>query len=345
MSDIEVVDAGAATQQEAPPSFDDTLNAEIDKVFDAADQIEAGGQVQGAERGPDGKFVARNPEAGKLAEGQTQQQVVEDQEVPDPPESWSSVAAHWKTLTPEVRQALIDRDAADQQSRTETGERLKTYADLERIVGPRAAALTQTFGSPSVALEQLFALSDMAGRDFPGFVRHLAQQRGIDIQSLVQQVAAQPSTDPTIAALTGKIGQLESKLSEREQAENQAKEREAADVIKTFRDQKSDKGDALHPHFDAVSKQIGQLLSSGAATTLEQAYKIAVATDDKLQAKIAVDATKAQKAKEEADAKEKASKARGIVHADIRSSSGSSRPARQTLDDTLRAAIDRALPN
>lgn len=341
MSDVQVAET---TTQDAPPSFDDGLRAEIDRVFDAADALERGetreeGQEadQSATRGPDGRFVARTPE------GQTQPQEVQDQDIPEAPASWSSVTAHWKALPSEVRQALIDRDAADQKSREETGERLKTYSDLERIVGPRAAALTQSFGSPAVALEQLFALSDMAGRDFPGFVRMLAQQRGVDLKSLIEQGGAQASTDPNIAALQNEIGQLKSKLSERERAEEQAKEQEAGGIIKAFREQKSDKGELLHPHFDAVSQQVGAILKSGAAATLEQAYKIAVAADDKLQAKIAADAEKARKANEEAEAKARASKARGIVQSDLRSSTGSSQAARQTLDETLRAEINKRM--
>lgn len=336
----DVAGAAAESQQEAVPSFDDTLNAEIDKIFDAADQTEGRQQErvsegQSQERGPDGRFQAR------AAEGQAQPQKEVQDQIPEAPASWSSVKAHWSALTPEVRQALIDRDAADEKSRTEHGERLKGYESLERIIGPRRAALAQSFGSESVALEHLFSLSDMAGRDFPGFVRFLANQRGEDLQGLIQKLGAQPSGDPVTNALQRKVEELESKLTGREKAEQEDQTRKAQGLIDEFKGRKSDKGEALHPHFEAVSTQIGNLLKAGAANTLEQAYKIAVASDDKLQAKIKADAEAAEKKRADAEAKEKADRARRAQRSDISASSGASSSRGRTLDDSLNEALDR----
>lgn len=326
------------TQVSEEPSLDDTLGAEIDRIFDAADQAE-GRQPQAGtttqERGSDGRFAAR------AAEGQAQQQEVQDQ-VPEAPASWSSVKAHWSALPPEVRQALIDRDGADEKFRAEHGERLKGYESLERIIGPRRAALAQSFGSETVALEHLFELSDMAGRDFPGFVRFLAGQRGVDLNGLAQAlVGQQASGDPTINALQRELAELKSKLGSREQAEDQEQQRKALTLIDEFKGRKSDKGDLLHPHFETVRESIGRLLKSGAADTLEKAYAIALATDDKLQAQIKADAATADKKRQEAEAKDKADKARRLQRSDISASSGASSSRGRTLDDSLNEALDR----
>lgn len=335
-----VVDPGAAapTTGETQPSFDDTLTAEIDRLFDAADRHDgASERATAQQRGPDGKFQA------SVAAEQAPPTENVAQEIPEPPESWATVKAHWSTLPPEVRQALIDRDAADQQSRTETGERLQALEALERVIGPRREALASNFTSAEAAIEQLFALSDFAGRDFPGFVRWMCAQRGMDPRSLIEQVAAQAPADPTIAALQREVATLKSGLTAREQAERAEQERQALTELEAFRSSKADDGKPLYPHFEAVKAAMGGLLRSGAATSLAAAYKMALAADDTLQARIAKEAEAERKKAEEAEAKERAAKAQRAVRADIRSGSGSSSAARASLDDTLRAEIDRRM--
>lgn len=331
-------DAAAGASTETAPTFDATLQGEIDRLFDASEQTERRQeQASGQDRAADGKFKGSDAQP---AAAQAQQQQVQDQ-VPEPPASWSSLKAHWATLSPEIRQALIDKDTETQQSLTEHGERLKGYESLERVLGPRREALAKNFQSVDVAVEQLFKLSDFAGRDFPGFVRWMCEQRGVDPKSLIEHVAAQPSTDPTITALMRKVEHLESGLSEREQAEEQELERKALKAIEDFKGAKDDKGNLMRPHFDAVSKAMGPMLKAG--MDLERAYKAAVASDDKLQAKIAEQAEKDRKAREDAEAKEKANKARKAAGSDLRSSSGGTSASRATFEETLRANVDKAL--
>lgn len=341
MSDTTAAVDVDTTTTETPPSFDDTLQSEIDRLFDASQDAERRqDQAAGQERAPNGKFQARDGDKPQ-GDAATAQHQVTDQ-IPEAPASWSDDGKkHWAALSPEVRQFLIDRDEQDQQSRAADGERLKGYESLERVLGPRREALAKNYQSVDVAVEQLFALSDFAGRDFPGFVRWMCEQRGVDPKSLIEQVAAQPTTDPTIAALQRKVADLEKDAGQRGQAEGQELERRALKAIEDFKGAKDKDGNLLHPHFDAVSKAMGPMLRAG--MELERAYKAAVASDDKLQAKIAEQAEKDRKAREDAEAKEKANKARKVAGSDLRSSTGATSASRATFDDTLRASIDKAL--
>lgn len=334
-----VVDTGATgTTVETPPSFDDTLQGEIDRLFDASEKTEKRQErANGQDRGVNGQFKGSDAQPNGA---QAQQQITD--QIPEAPASWSDDGKkHWATLSPEVRQYLIDRDGEDQKSRAADGERLKGYESLERIIGPRREALAKNFQSADVAIEQLFALSDFAGRDFPAFIRFMCEQRGVDPKSLIEQVAAQPSADPNVTALQRKVAELEKDASQRGQAEEQELERQALKAINDFKGAKDDKGNLLRPHFDAVSQAMGPMLKAG--MDLERAYKAAVASDDKLQAKIAAEAEKARKAKEDEEAKEKASKARRVAGSDLRSSTAASSASRASFDDTLRASIDAAL--
>jgi hypothetical protein len=347
MSDVSGAAAVETTATETAPTFDATLQGEIDKLFDASEATERRQeQASGQDRSPNGKFQASD--GGKPQEGAAEAQPKENQDqVPEPPASWSSLKAHWAALSPEIRQALIDKDTEVQQSLSEHGERLKGYESLEQVIGPRRAALAQGFGSPEAAIKQLFDLSDFAGRDFPGFVRWMCEQRGVDPKSLIAQVAAQPTTDPTITALLRKVDSLEKGLGAREQAEEQETERKALAAIEAFATAKSDKGEPLHPHWDAVKDKVGEYLRlpsvAAAKDPLAEAYRRAVRDDEKLQAKIAAKAEEDRKAREAEEAKEKAAKAKRAASGDLRTGSGGSSASRASFDETLMASIDKAL--
>lgn len=358
MSDVDNGNGGGGQGQ---PTFDETLTAEIDRLFDAADQVDgkgAGtGDGGGQARGADGRFSASDAGAGaKGGDGAAAGAANTDT---DQPPDWleEAVKPHWAAASPELRKFLSDRVGTTQKQLTEHGERLKGYDALEQILGPRRQALAAGFGSVEQAIKFLFDASDHAGRDLPGFVKQMAAQRGIDLPSLVALLnggtapaagssqgggGGAASADPKVAALEAKIADLEKDAKARADAEAADVDRKAADAISTFMNAKSDKGEPLYPHFMTVRAAMGALMGVNPAMQLPEAYKIAVAADEKLQARIAEDAAKAQKAKEEAEAKEKANKARRAQGADLRTTSGSGAAQRGSFDDTLKAAIDKA---
>lgn len=347
MSDVS--EAGATVETVQPPTFDESLNAEITKLFDAADAAE-GGQA----RAPDGRFQKLAVEAAPADDGKASTPNESADQIPDAPAWWSDeVKPHWATAAPEVRKFLIDRDGEVQKQLTEHGEKLKAYEALEQVLAPRREGLAKGFGTVEQAVEYLFTMSDAAGKDFPGFVKHMVAQRGMDLPSFIALLGGAPAAastetppadaavDPELAALKAEIAELKGKQNDREQAELQEIDRKAAGTISAFVNAKSDKGEPLHPHFEQVKVEMGRLMKANRDWSIERAYKIAVTTDEKLQTKIAEDAAKAAKAKEEAEAKEKAAKARKAVGADMRTTSGSTAAQRGSIDDTLRAEIDK----
>lgn len=335
--------AGADAPPPAP-SLDDTLAAEIDKLYDASERHDAASdKAQTQERGPDGKFAA--PPGSKENTESTDQPTTETPGTAppsiEPPVSWSAdVKAKWAALPPDLQAFIAKRESESHERITTDGQRLKGYESLERVLAPRRAALAQSFGSEAAAVEQLFALSDMAGRDFPGFVRMLAQQRGVDLRTLVDPPAGQPA-DPHIATLNATVQKLESKLSAREVAEQEAQARQIAATIGEFQGRKTSDGKPQYPHFERVRESMGRLMDSGAATSLEQAYTKAVRLDDELWQQDQKAKEAEQKAAAEAEAKRKAEEARKGSRSDPRSKSGSPGAAKLTLDDTINALLDQ----
>jgi membrane protein involved in colicin uptake len=107
-------------------------------------------------------------------------------------------------------------------------------------------------------------------------------------------VTGQP--DPS-SALHSKIHELETRLSEREQADQQARLNAANQQIEQF---KKDR-----PYFDEATDMMDKLIRSGAAKGLEDAYDMAINAHPEIRAKRDTEA-KAEaekKAAEEAKAK------------------------------------------
>lgn len=336
--------AGAETPPE--PSLDATLQANIDALFDANDRRDASAErAQVQDRAPDGKFSApagsKETSSTDRPEGQAPGTAEPSTEAPA---SWSADAkALWPTLPPALQAVIAAREGEAHKRITSDGERLKGYESLEQVIGPRRAALAQGFGSEAAAIKALFDLSDFAGRDFPGFVRHLAQQRGVNLRDLIEpteQAAPGQPVDPQLAALQTKLDSLERKLSADEQAKQDAETRHVAATLAEFAGKKTSDGKPMYPHFEKVRVTMGRLMATGEANSLEQAYTRAVRLDDDLFAEAQKAEAEARKAAEDAEAKRKAEEARKASKSDPRSRSGSPGNAPRTLDDTIRAEID-----
>ncbi len=328
------------------PSLDATLSAEIDKLFDASDRSEgATARAQTQERGPNGQFAA--PPGSKETDSSTDRPEGAApgtaQPSTEPPASWSAdVKAKWATLPPDVQALIAKRESEVHERITTDGQRLKGYESLERVIAPRRAALAQSFGSEAAAVEQLFALSDWAGKDFPGFVRALAQQRGVDLKTLIDSPAGpQGPVDPHIATLQAKVDKLDHERAARERAEQDAQARQIATTIATFSGQKTSDGKPMYPHFEKVRESMGALMDTGQATSLEQAYVKAVRLNDELYAEDLKAKEADQKTAADAESKRKAEAARKANVSDPRSRSGSPSAAARSLDDTILAELEK----
>lgn len=348
MSDI------AVTEQPQPgadapapePTLDDTLTAKIDELFTANDQRETRSETAATQaRAADGRFAA--PAGSKETTDQpTPTDLGTAPPSIEPPAAWSAdVKAKWAALPPDLQAFIAKRESESHERITTDGQRLKGYESLEQVIAPRRTTLSRLPGGVEGAVSALFNLSDFADKDFPGFVRYLANQRGIDLQKLIDSPAAPggnaPSADPHIASLQTQIQTLGSKLSAREQADNDAAARQIATTIGEFQGQKTSDGKPMYPHFERVRESMGALMDAGQAKSLEQAYTKAVRLDDELwtQDQKAKDAE--QKTAAEAEAKRKAEEARKGSRSDPRSRSGSPGTAQRTLDDTIMAELDK----
>lgn len=294
--DPEIADVGTEqTTTETPvvdtpkPSFEETM----DRV---AREVAEREPVQG----PDGRFQAKvaapgAPEAlevpGKpeLAAPEPVKPAIEaPQSLPD------DVKKAWATFPPEVQAGIARRESEAHEKITADGQKIKALSSFEEALAPFQARLQQVQAPPHEYVRRLAAADQMLASDPLRGIQEVARLYGIDLR---QAVTGQP--DPS-SALHSKIHELETRLSEREKADESARLSAANQQIEQFAKDR--------PYFKEAVDMMDKLIRSGAAKGLEDAYDMAINADPEIRAKRDAEA-KAEAEKKAADeAKAKAAK-------------------------------------
>ena len=211
------------------------------------------------------------------------------------------------TLPPESQQWISDRvksQEADYTRKTmEVAEQRKMYDKLEQAIAPRRQQFAMGGMDDSTAIGQLFALSDYAESDPVGFSRYLLNQRGIPISALTEP-GVENHVDPQMLAMQNRLQGFENHFSQQQEQLEQQEGAVVSGVIDGFASDNPFYGELESEMIPIVSA----LRESKPGLTSEQylatAYKMAIAANDEVAAKINVDI----KAKSEAERISKAKK-------------------------------------
>ena len=211
------------------------------------------------------------------------------------------------TLPPESQQWISDRvksQEADYTRKTmEVAEQRKMYDRLEQAIAPRRQQFAMGGMDDSTAIGQLFALSDYAESDPVGFSRYLLNQRGIPISALTEP-GVENHVDPQMLAMQNRLQGFENHFSQQQAQQSEQEGAVVSGVIDGFASDNPFYGELESEMIPIVSA----LRESKPGLTSEQylatAYKMAIAANDEVAAKINVDI----KAKSEAERISKAKK-------------------------------------
>jgi hypothetical protein len=238
-------------------------------------------------------------------------------------------------------------------------EEIKRYEPLEQVIGPRRQQLAREGLTEAQAINQLFALSDFAAQDLPGFIRYMAQARGLDLRTLVPQAASsqeQPTeeqyVDPNLAALNKRVDTVAGALEKFFQSQQQQQVQTTQSQIEAFRT------DPKHSHFDAVRPQMAALLQTGQAKDLQEAYDMAVYANPTIRQQLidqqrqeweaaqAAEAAKRQEEQRKADEEKRrvADEAKRKASLNLRPTGalpGRSGPGSKSIEETAREVADR----
>lgn len=326
----EVTTSDVTMETALEPSADATQPESIEDFISS--QIDAAEEQSVEETPPEGEAQETATPEGDTEPGDepesTDEPVAEETtdapEAIQPPQSMSAKDREaFHKLSPEQQQWISDRDkqmTADYTRKTmEVAEKAKTFDKLEQIIAPRRQGLALAGMDDSTAIGQLFAYSDFAEQDPVGFARYLLEQRGIPL-SAINEPGQQ--TDPQLAATQQKLEGVIQFQNQQQAQQREQQEREISTVVDDFAK------DTAYEHYSELEQDMIPIVASLRQTNpslnhrqcLEKAYRMALAANEDVSAKVEAD----RKAKEESErikkAKEDAAKAKKASATNMRSS-------------------------
>lgn len=320
---------------DTPEARDAALTADLAAVWDK--------QTTGAERGADGRFVSKSgePKDGKPVEpnsaDQPQAATPEPAKTPaiTAPLSWSADAkAYWEKLPPEAQTYIAQREGEAHKQITSQGERLKTYEPIDGVLSHYKDDFSRRGVQPAQAVSLLLeAQRQLDANPLNGLVQ-IGLTYGIDLRPLLNGVPPQqlPQADPRVQALEQTVSQLKQHLSTREQQESEQVVSIAQAQVTEFSKDK--------PYFEEARPLMAAMLSNGQATTLDDAYDMAIHANKSIRERILADQRKTEEAKRTEEAKARAEEARKSGKVNVKS--GTATPTPKTIDETIEELARRA---
>lgn len=258
--------------------------------------------------------------------------------VPGAAEPWNSAPKSWKAdfhqyyaaLDPAVKQYIHQREEQAlrglmeyKQKADQYEQPFAPYRQVMEQAGLSAPQLVANFANNHAILamgspEQKVALA-----------KQLLSEYGIDPRALIFGDNSQPQQQqqlqlpPEIARLPQAVSQIQNHFVEQRRAEIRAQ---------------IDKFASDHPHFSEVEAEMAELINSGAAKGLDDAYEIAVYRNPTIRQKILADqiAQSTQAARQAAAGQNRANSV------NLRSvSAAPAAPAAGSIDDTLNAVASK----
>jgi hypothetical protein len=225
------------------------------------------------------------------------------------------------SLPPEQQRWISDRakeqESAFTQKTMELADQRKGYDKLDQVLAPRRQQLALDGMDDSTAVGQLFALSDYANNDPIGFVKYMMNARQIPMSALTESAGPQQPIDPQLAAMQQKMQGFENFLTQQQmQTQQQAETAINGDVQKFAQDNEfyAELENEMIPVVAALRQNDPNLSNHDA---LSKAYKMAIAANDGVSAK--VEASKSTKAETDkvAMAKARAAKSKKAAASNV----------------------------
>lgn len=255
----------------------------------------------------------------------------------------------FQALPPEQQQAVMEFKSVSDAALTRTAQEFSEFRKSAEPLVQAADEVKEIFAASNMSPDQ--ALKGYAGIEQTlafgtldqkyQLIGQIAQMYGIplDISQAVpfdqdiDQLREVHDRDSRLAQEQQRIAQLEAKLQTFEQ-------QQLSTQIEQFAGATLPDGSPKHPHFEVVKGAMGQMLASGTAQSLDQAYEMAAKPiEDRIRAEI--EARSASTVARQREAVEKAKRAAPIKRSPPSALNGhAAEPA--TIDDAISAALDQA---
>jgi hypothetical protein len=227
--------------------------------------------ADGPARGPDGKFVAKEPEAAQQSTQSTEPPpaAAEPEEAIRVPGSWKAeLKARFSELPVEFQQEIARREQEMAHGWSEQHSRLNRLNQFEELLKPHKEKWALAGVDEVRGIQQLLAAQNFLERDPAGGLRYLAQQYGVQLPQLAQPAGQQPQEaqlNPALQPILQELSTLKQQIAAREQAEKQQQNQAISSQIETFRQ------NPAHLYFENVQEDMAVILQGGRAKDLAEA--------------------------------------------------------------------------
>ena len=321
---------------------DDAPQAE---VVDRRAMLEQG--LEAAEKGEPIEPVVRDPKGRFMS--QKAEEPVEEPQVEEEPPVWKRPPASWKKDYHEIWQKA---DPKMQEYAWQREEQMRAgvepllskaqFADaMQEAISPYMTTIQGLGLTPDKAVAALMEADHKLRNSDPQtrmvYFQQLAQSYGINLGA-VQPTAApgqapqQQAVDPTVWALQNELNKVRGEVMGWKQQQEMAENQQLLNEINQF--------SLKAEYFEDVRPTMIQLLQSGVAQTLEDAYDKAVRLDPNLFEQMAK-AQQAEVAAKQAKEQNRAAKAARAAAVSVRSATPGVNTAPKTSD--RRALLDELL--
>lgn len=227
----------------------------------------------------------------------------------------------FKTLSPEWRQYLIEREKQSERGFSDMGNKLNDLKWVDNLYNTRAERLKANgYSKAQDYIEQLAQIEDALSADPQSTLQALAEAYGVKFND-----------NTALSSLQRQVNDVQQLVAAQRQYIQQQQQETGNRLVNEFVNAKDEAGNPKHPYFNDVREVMTDLIRKGAANDLDTAYNMAIWTNGDIRDKL----IQAEKAKELATKVDKAQKAKD---AGFNPTSKTVPPAKE---ETLRDSLER----
>ena len=227
----------------------------------------------------------------------------------------------FKTLSPEWRQYLIEREKQSERGFSDMGNKLNDLKWVDNLYNTRAERLKANgYSKAQDYIEQLAQIEDALSADPQSTLQALAEAYGVKFND-----------NTALSSLQRQVNDVQQLVAAQRQYIQQQQQETGNRLVNEFVNAKDEAGNPKHPYFNDVREVMTDLIRKGAANDLDTAYNMAIWTNGDIREKL----IQAEKAKELAAKVDKAQKAKA---AGFNPTSKTVPPAKE---ETLRDSLER----
>ena len=341
---------GSSSEASSNDAGNEPEPAVVDQVS-STDEAGKEASADGRQRGPDGKFIAKDQAAPDKVAAATEtpstdaakaSEVAAQPATNAPPAGWTAAEkAEWSKLSPVAQAAVSRREAEIARGGQQWSEEKRRY---ESVLSPVAEAARRNGLSTEQGLQSLLNAQSFLERDPTAAIKWLAQSHGVNLATLAGQAPDEVSSaqSPDIEAIVRRAVQpYVAPIQQRFQQEEQRQQEMTTQMVVSFAASEG------HEHFGSVEQDIMDLIPPlkernptwTPQQVLQEAYDRAVYANPATRQTILTARETAAEEKRRTEAAQRATKARGAAVSVTGSPQGSAgnEPAASLRDEIMRA--------